>query len=269
MDSIDKPGKYRRLAGGVLRLLMGLAAILLLLIGLMPLNVGVFNIGVLAAILAGTLILAGCLFTGTFRRMMRFLWRRKGLKAVTLILLIVICLLLILFIAVSIGMLHAAARPAPENATVIVLGAGLRGDRPTLMLADRLRAAARYLEKNPQSRCIVSGGQGQDEICTEAEAMATYLIELGVDPSRIYQERESTSTYENILFSKAIIEKQGLSDTVVIATQEFHQLRAQTFAKRAGLRGAGPCTCRSPLYLVGCYWIREFAAICHMTVFGS
>ena len=63
----------------------------------------------------------------------------------------VVVALLALFIAVSGFMLHAAAKKAPENATVIVLGAGLQGDQPSRMLRDRLNAAARYLEANPEA----------------------------------------------------------------------------------------------------------------------
>lgn len=81
-------------------------------------------------------------------------------------------------------------------------------------------------------------------------------------------EDKSTNTFENIRFSKKILEENHLSPTVVIATQEFHQYRAQAFAGRAGLTGAGPCTCRTPSYLLLCYWVREFAAISRMLLLG-
>ena len=55
---------------------------------------------------------------------------------------------------------------------------------------------------------------------------------------------------------------------MVIATQEFHQYRAQAFARRAGLTDAGPCTCHTPPYLLLCYWVREFAAISRMLLLG-
>jgi len=181
---------------------------------------------------------------------------------------IIIAALLLLFVVVSGIMLHAAAKDPPENATVIVLGAAIRGDRPSTMLADRLKSAASYLKKNPASKCVVSGGQGEDEDYPEALVMRNYLVEQGIEESRIYREDVSVNTYQNIELSKALVEKEGLNSTVVIATQEFHQYRAQTFAKRAGFQEIGACTCRSPGYLLGCYWVREFAAICRMTLLG-
>ena len=165
-------------------------------------------------------------------------------------------------------MLTAAAKTPPKQATVIVLGAGLSGNQPSLMLAQRLNAAAHYLEKNEESVCIVSGGQGPDEVCPEAQVMYNYLVAKGIDPSRIYQESRSTSTDENIHFSHEIIQQNGLSDEIVIATQEFHQFRAQSMARRAGLSKVGACTCRSPWYLLECYWVREFAAVCHFWLLG-
>lgn len=179
-----------------------------------------------------------------------------------------VAILLVWFIVVSVMMLRGAARPAPKNATVIVLGAAVYGETPCLMLTQRLDAAARYLDANPDAACILSGGQGPGEDISEAEAMKRYLLEKGVDESRLYMEDKSTNTFENIQFSKRILEEHRLSPTVVIATQEFHQYRAQAFARRAGLTDAGPCTCHTPPYLLLCYWVREFAAISRMLLLG-
>ena len=173
-----------------------------------------------------------------------------------------------MFAAVSGIMLYSAARPAPSNATVIVLGASVQGNRVSSMLADRLDAAVRYLERNPKSVCIVSGGQGDNEERPEADVMREYLLDKGVDDSRIYREDRSTSTFENIQFSKEIIEQEALNPSVVIATQEFHQYRGQNFARQAGLTQVGPLTCRSPASQLASYWVREFFAIQYMWVFG-
>ena len=155
------------------------------------------------------------------------------------------------------------------NVGVAALGAaGLQGDQPSRMLRDRLNAAARYLEANPESVCIVSGGQGADEICTEASVMRRYLLEKGIAEERVILEDKSTNTAENLRFSRELIQSRGLNERVVIATQEFHQYRAQSFAKQEGLEEAGACTCRTPLYLLGCYWVREFAGICRMLLLG-
>jgi uncharacterized SAM-binding protein YcdF (DUF218 family) len=165
-------------------------------------------------------------------------------------------------------MLYAAAKKPAENATVIVLGAGINGDQPSLMLTQRLDAAVEYLDQNEESVCIVSGGQGLDEDYSEASVMANYLTSKGIENSRVYLEDRSTNTDENIRFSKAIIDRESLNSTVVIATQEFHQYRAQAMAKNIGFTEVSPCTCKSPLYFLLCYWVREFAAVCRFWLLG-
>ena len=254
---------------GVWRLVLGVLFALLAVVSLLPLVSQVWHIGVYVPLAMGVAGLICCVWTDGFLSILRWIWKRKGLRTILVAICVLVAALLGLFITVSILMLHAAAQPAPQNATVIVLGAAIYEDRPSPMLARRLDAAARYLEANPQANCVVSGGQGPDEAYSEASIMKAYLIEKGIDAGRIFTEDRSTSTFENIQFSKKVMEEKGLSSTVVIATQEFHQYRAQAFAKRAGFENVGPCTCRTPLHLILCYWVREFAAICHMAMFGT
>ena len=174
-----------------------------------------------------------------------------------------------LFSVVSVMMVGANFNHPTEDATVIVLGAGLRGDRPSKILRGRLNATVEYLNEHPQAVCIVSGGQGPDEVCTEASAMQRYLIEKGIDEQRIFVEDKSTSTFENIQFSKEIIEKHGLNTKIAVVTQEFHQYRAQQFAKTAGFTEVGAVTAHTPWELLGSYWVRDFAGICHMVLLGT
>lgn len=251
-----------------IRLLLGLLFGLVLVWGLLPLTSSVENIGVAASAGVGLLGLAACIAWPAVWKTWKRMWQRKGLRWLLVVFLAAASILAVLFIVVSGFMVAGATRSAPDNATVIVLGAAAYGDRPSRMLAERLDAAAQYLEANPGSSCVVSGGQGPDETQTEASVMKAYLMEKGIDGARIYEEGTSTSTFENIQRSLALIEEHQLSQTVVIATQEFHQYRAQSFAKKAGLEEAGACICRTPLHLFLCYWVREFAAICRMWLLG-
>lgn len=265
MTAEKQKGRRGEAAGRAAAFLLGL---LLLLWALVPFLRHIRNVGVAALGAAGLLLLIGSIWFGTVKRLLTYIWNRRWLRFMFVAVCGVVVALLVLFIVVSCLMLHAAAAKAPENATVIVLGAGLNGDQPSRMLRDRLDAAARYLEANPESPCIVSGGQGADEICTEASVMRRYLLEKGIAPERVVMEDRSTSTSENLRFSRELMESRGFSEQVVIATQEFHQYRAQTFAEQQGLSEAGACTCRTPLYLLGCYWVREFAGICRMWLLG-
>lgn len=178
----------------------------------------------------------------------------------------VVALLVLLFLVVSVLMLGHSVRKAPQDTpvTVVVLGAQARGNTPSLMLRQRLDATLDSLAAHPDAPCVVSGGQGADEILPEAVIMQRYLVDKGIDASRIYMEDKSTNTKENLSLSQAIIAENGLPQNVVIATQEFHQYRSACYARSAGLTPVGTATCGTPWYLFLNYWIREFAAICRM-----
>ena len=113
------------------------------------------------------------------------------------------------------------------------MGAQVRDDGPSKVLQYRLDAAQHYLKENPETVCIVSGGQGVNEPCTEAEAMAEYLVEHGIDKNRIILEDVSKNTMENIRNSKTFIDVA--SDAVGIVTNNFHMFRAVKLAEAQGL----------------------------------
>lgn len=114
---------------------------------------------------------------------------------------------------------------------VVVLGAGLSGDEPSLALEKRLDKAIEYLNRNNDAKVIVSGGQGDDEKITEALAMYNYLVQSGIAPERIAQEEKATSTYENFMYSKEFMEE----GTAVFITNDFHVVRSTQMAELNGM----------------------------------
>ena len=128
------------------------------------------------------------------------------------------------------------------------------------MLTRRLEAAFDYLEAHPDAVCIVSGGQGSDEQISEAQAMFNYLTARGIDEKRIFREDRSTTTEENIRYSREIIEREGLSREIAIATDGFHELRASIFAGRQGL-SASAISADTPWYTFSAYYARELVAL--------
>lgn len=138
---------------------------------------------------------------------------------------------------------------------VIVLGAGLNGDEPTLALSNRLDKAAEYMNKNSRAKAIVTGGQGKGETVTEARAMADYLILHGIREDRIILEENAVSTYQNFEYAK--LEMDG--GQAVFITNDFHVLRAWQMAKLNGIDAAHIGAPTPPALLpVSC--AREFAA---------
>ena len=127
--------------------------------------------------------------------------------------------------------IHAEGREDLDY--IIVLGAMVKEDGPSSILAARLNCALRYLEENPDTIVIVSGGQGKDEPFSEAEGMRQYLVEHGVDEARILMEPDSFNTVQNIQNSMKLIEKENPS--VGIVTSNFHVFRACRIAQKQGL----------------------------------
>lgn len=131
---------------------------------------------------------------------------------------------------------------------LIVLGAQVRESGPSIVLANRLDAAYEYLQAHPRTRCIVSGGQGPNEPTTEASAMARYLIDRGIQPSRITQESESHNTTQNIQNCKKLLDPKQAR--VGIVTNNFHVFRGVAIARKQGFEHvSGIAAYSAPYYL--------------------
>ena len=120
--------------------------------------------------------------------------------------------------------------------SLVVLGAGLIGERVTPLLASRIRKGIKVYKANPGSKLIMSGGQGPDEVVPEAFAMKNYALEQGVDEKDIILEDKSTSTEENIIFSKKFI---PADKSFAVVTNYYHVYRALVQARTLGFRCIG------------------------------
>lgn len=151
-----------------------------------------------------------------------------------------ICLVLLLlaaFTVTEVMIISASFGTNSENADyIVVLGAGVNGTEPSLSLRNRLDAAAKYLNDNPDALCIASGGQGAGEDISEAECMARFLISKGISAARIIKEDKSTTTEENVKFSLDIIKLLGKEDPkIAVISSEYHLFRAKMMFKHAGV----------------------------------
>lgn len=179
-------------------------------------------------------------------------------------------ILFFLIVGVCSGiMIHAAQnQPAKGADAVIVLGGGVSQGHISQSLKGRLDTALEYWEENPETLVVVSGGQGADEPTTEAQAMAEYLTSEGMDSSKIIEEDQATSTYENFLYSKALLEPVfGEDGQYVYITSDFHVYRAGLAAQEAGVAADG-LAAPSPLWLAPNSYMRETLALMRYWVFG-
>ena len=150
---------------------------------------------------------------------------------------------------------------------IIVLGAQMKPAGPSAVLKFRLDAAYDYLTENEGTICVVSGGQGSNEPCTEAEGMYRYLTDKGIAPERILMEDRSTDTSENIAYSKALIGRTDVS--VGIVTNNFHVFRGVHLAKAAGFQDVCGISARSNVYFQLNNMVREFFGIMKDLVCGN
>ena len=178
---------------------------------------------------------------------------------------------------------------------IIIHGAGLDGPRPTPLLAGRIDKALELWKKQHQhGKFVVSGGQGADEVVSEAQAMRDYLLEKGVPADAILMEDKSTTTWENLKNSLAVIRadhtsaasnaaangNSSASDgtaasgdvtasdstgacgdfTTAVVSSDFHVFRCAEYAHNLGIKADGIGS-----HTKGWYWptafIREFIAI--------
>ena len=154
---------------------------------------------------------------------------------------------------------YSENKPEPGLDYIIVLGAQVKPDGPSVALRYRLEAAEEYLKKNPETKCIVSGGKGSNEVVSEAECMKQYLLSAGIDSARIITEDKSTTTVENIQNSKPLLFEGA---KVGVVTNDFHLYRAVFICKDQGLDDVYPIAAVSePFYGPNNYFRESLAFI--------
>lgn len=221
------------------------------------------NLGVVLVAIFGIFMI----FTGVFSTKIKSFVGIKFFKTCKILFVSILCaeLMLISFIAI-----YGFSDNVNYNEdAVIVLGAGIRGDKVTLPLKLRLDKAIEYHYKNPEAVIVVTGGQGFQETVTEAYAMEKYLVQNGVDKNIILKEEKATSTAENMRFSKEILNNYFGDDySVAIITNNFHVFRGTAIAKNTGFKNVTHMHARLQWYnLLPCF-LRESLAVMKMFVMG-
>lgn len=251
-----------------MRVIPALISFILLLVFLAPVSVRIINLGNIAGAGISVLLMTVFVFWRQFKSLVGSLWSSGAGKAAVIAAAAFICAGVVTAAVLSVMMIremHDA--PSDSNTTVVVLGCKVRDNGPSLMLARRLDAACSYLTGHPDVKVVVSGGQGKDEVVSEAECMRDYLVRRGIDSGRIYMEDKSVDTNENLRFSKEVIEKNGLPEQITLVTDGFHQLRADILAEKLGIR-AYNISAATPAYLLPTYWVREWFGLIYYKILG-
>ncbi len=220
---------------------------------------GGMDMGILLPAIGGACIIIWAVFKKTrlYKRSPNFY--SKLIKVFTGLFLV----WLVSFIIITAVIITSAISDREQKVdSLIVLGAGLKGETPTLVLKKRLDYTLDYYKDNPDVKIIVSGGQGIGETITEAEGMKRYLVKHNIPENVILKEERSTSTYENMMYSKKVYESTlgKPLDKVMIVTNDFHMFRAKILAKRAGLKPYG-ISSGTPWYIYPNVCLREYFAL--------
>lgn len=182
--------------------------------------------------------------------------------------------LLYLFIVflnfLSVSILYQFNHPRYDQDFIIVLGAGLlNGETVSPLLAQRINKAIdfyhlQFKAKKQAPRLLMSGGQGSDEKVPEAIAMKEYAVSNGIPEGEVLVEANSTTTLENMQFSKEVMDAlkpQGYK--AIFSSNNYHIFRAGLYADQAGVNADG-IGARTALYYLPNAFLREFVAILFM-----
>lgn len=221
---------------------------------------GIFNVGNIFGMGLALLLIIYINRFGDINSFIKRLLKSKAFAVFFSVAALGVLAFAVIFISLGIKVIGGAKTTDEKNLTLVILGCQVKGEAPSLMLEERLLAALEYLEDNPESSCVVSGGQGKDEAISEALCMYNYLVSRGVDKDRIYIEDKSESTYENLVFSEKIIRESGLYEKIGIVTNNFHEYRANMIAERIGIESyAVPADTFA--FLAPTYYVREIFAL--------
>lgn len=191
-------------------------------------------------------------------------------KLIAGLFIVVIVVVVVSYFVIVHNLIQDEAHNYPDSPAdyLIVLGARLYGDIPSSSLKNRLDIAVDHLNQHPNTKAVVSGGQGEDEWISEAKAMKIYIVKQGIDSERILVESKSTNTLENIRFSLEKIEEHESSDgiDIIIVTNKYHIFRAKFIAKRVGLEVRGLPAEIPPTVIISSYF-REYLAVLKSGIF--
>lgn len=155
--------------------------------------------------------------------------------------------------------------PAFDKDYILILGCQINDDGTlTRLLQSRVDRALEFyrLQKEKTGKelsFVPSGGQGSDEITSEAEAIGSYLLSCGIPEEKILLENKSVNTRQNILFSKKLIDGQTDNAKIAFSTTNYHVFRAGALAHELGIEIEGIGAKTKAYFWINAF-IREFIA---------
>lgn len=117
---------------------------------------------------------------------------------------------------------------------ILILGAGIWGDKPSQMLEDRLLQGIELYKNGVSQKIIMSGDHGREDY-DEVNVMKQFAIDRGVPSEDIFMDHAGFSTYESVYRAKEIFQCKK----IVIVTQKYHLYRSIYIGKKLDLECYG------------------------------
>lgn len=156
---------------------------------------------------------------------------RGWIKALIALILAGVLLFMACFVCVMSG---AKSDIEDEAEIMVILGCQVKTWGPSILLQDRLDTALDHLEEHPDMTIVVTGGKGDDEYKSEAQAMHDYLVEHGIASEQIILEDKASNTHENLIFTQELLLKLGYEtdQEFLVVSNGFHLTRTRILWER-------------------------------------
>lgn len=113
---------------------------------------------------------------------------------------------------------------------IVVLGAGVSGGKPSLMLQERLDKGIELYKAGAAPKIIMSGDHGRTNY-NEVGIMREYALQNGVAAEDIFMDHAGFSTYETMYRVRDVFE----AENIIAVSQNYHLYRCVYIAKSLGL----------------------------------
>jgi SanA protein len=154
------------------------------------------------------------------------------------------------------GARHTVTLETAQPADCIIIpGAKVSNNQPSLMLRDRLDAGYKLYQLSLADRIIVSGDHGTKDY-DEVSVMKQYLVEQGACPDHVFMDHAGFDTYDTLYRAQAIFQVRS----AIVVTQRFHLNRALYISEHLGLNVQGVASDPRSYTQASYYRFREYPA---------
>ncbi len=186
---------------------------------------------------------------------------------VTNVVLVTVAYLESILLSTIILSLKAARRvPSFDKDAILILGCQIKKDGTvTPLLKGRADRALEFAKMQQEAIdrapiFVPSGGQGSDEVISEAASIKNYLVETGVAEDQILPEDQSENTFENLRNSAKLIRSRfGETAKIAFSTTNYHVFRAGILAEQQGIHAEGIGSKTRSYFWINAF-VREFIA---------